>query len=142
MDTWILSPSWIFGSLVRTQKSFTKKFFAKDFIFDKKISRKWSGKWGQVYLTLLPKIKSFLESNPGLSIHPDKIFIKTLFSGVDFLGWVNFPDHQLLRKTTKRRMFKRIKENLNNKTLNSYLGLIKHGNTFKLIKKIFKNNLL
>jgi hypothetical protein len=49
-------------------------------------------------------IKQFLEEKLRLTIHPDKIFIKTIASGVDFLGWVNFPDHRVLRTTTKRRM--------------------------------------
>ena len=81
---------------------------------------------------LIVPIKNFLKTRLKLELHPEKIFIKTLASGVDFLGWVNFPDHRLLRTTTKRRMFKRIKQNSTNETLNSYLGLLKHGNTYKL----------
>ena len=81
---------------------------------------------------LLPKIADFLSEKLKLEIHPDKVFIKTLASGVDFLGWVHFPDFRVLRTTTKRRMFKRIKENTKPETINSYLGLLKHGNTFKL----------
>lgn len=82
-------------------------------------------------------IRQFLKENLSLELHPDKIFIKTLASGVDFLGWVHFPDHRVLRTTTKRRMFKRLKMKRSDETLNSYLGLIKHGNTNKLRKKIF-----
>lgn len=65
-----------------------------------------------------------------LELHPNKVFIKTLASGVDFLGWVNFPDHRVLRTATKRRMLARIKTNPCSEVLNSYLGLTKHGNTF------------
>ena len=86
--------------------------------------------------SLVPEIKSFLNNNLKLLIHPDKIFIKTLFSGVDFLGWVNFPDHRVLRNATKRRIFKRIKTNKTKETLNSYFGLLRHGNTQKLKRKI------
>lgn len=81
---------------------------------------------------LLSKMGDFLEERLKLNLHPDKIFIKTLNSGVDFLGWVHFPDHRVLRTTTKRRMFKRIKENPKTETIDSYLGLLKHGNTNKL----------
>src|SRR3989344_1719012 len=42
---------------------------------------------------LLPKMGDFLEERLKLELHPDKVFIKTLASGVDFLGWVHFPDH-------------------------------------------------
>ena len=81
---------------------------------------------------MLPKMGDFLEENLKLEIHPDKVFIKTLNSGVDFLGWVNFSDHRVLRTTTKKRMFKRIVSSGASETVNSYLGLMKHGNTFKL----------
>ena len=67
-----------------------------------------------------------------LELHPDKILIKTLASGVDFLGWINFTDHKILRTITKRRIFRRVKVNLLPETLNSYLGLLSHGNTYKI----------
>ena len=36
--------------------------------------------------SFLTPIKKFLEERLKLSLHPDKVFIKTLASGVDFLG--------------------------------------------------------
>ncbi|MEK7192042.1 MAG: hypothetical protein AAB646_00810 [Patescibacteria group bacterium] len=81
---------------------------------------------------LLHKIDDFLKNNLKLSLHPDKVFIKTLASGVDYLGWVHFPDHRIVRTATKRRMLKRIKENHKNETLQSYLGLLRHGSTNQL----------
>ncbi len=83
-------------------------------------------------------IKNFLFNKLKLELHPDKVFIKTLASGVDFLGWVHFFDHRVLRTTTKRRMFKRLEESKTSEILNSYLGLIKHGNTLKLRKVILE----
>ena len=77
----------------------------------------------------LHRIRNFLENKLKLSLHPDKVFIKTLSSGVDFLGWVHFPTHRVLRTVTKRRMIKNFKE----ETRASYLGLLKWGNTYKLI---------
>ncbi|HCY18108.1 TPA: hypothetical protein DHT42_02855 [Candidatus Nomurabacteria bacterium] len=85
---------------------------------------------------LLPKINDFLNESLKLSLHPDKVFIKTIASGVDFLGWVHFPKHRVLRTTTKRRMLKKLKDNPKNETLQSYLGLLKHGNAYKLSKII------
>jgi RNA-directed DNA polymerase len=85
---------------------------------------------------LIPHISSFLEQELKLSLHPGKVFIKTLASGADFLGWVHFPHHRVLRKTTGRRMFKRIYNRPTTETFQSYLGLIKHGNTFKLQQKV------
>ena len=89
---------------------------------------------------LLLQIGDFLSENLKLNIHPDKVFIKTLASGVDFLGWVHFSDHRVLRTATKRRMFKRIEASNKPETLNSYLGLLKHGNTRKLQKFILNKN--
>ena len=87
---------------------------------------------------LLPRISSFLETKLKLSLHPDKVFIKTLASGVDFLGWVHFPKHRVLRNATKRRMFKRVDENSKPETLSSYKGMLGHGNAHKLVLRIEK----
>lgn len=84
----------------------------------------------------LPKIQDFLKSRLQLNLHPDKVFVKTLASGIDFLGWVNFPKHRTLRTTTKRRILKNLKNNPSPESLASYRGLLKHGNTHKLQKKI------
>jgi len=83
-------------------------------------------------------IKEFLFLNLKLEIHPQKIFIKTVSSGLDFLGWINFPEHKVLRKSTKRRMICKLKESNKESSLNSYLGLIKHGNACKLKLEILK----
>lgn len=81
---------------------------------------------------LLPKISIFLERGLKLFLHPDKVFIKTIFSGVDFLGWVHFPNHRVLRTSTKKRVIKALSNNPQKSVLASYLGLLKHGNTEKL----------
>ena len=81
-------------------------------------------------------IVHFLNEKLKLSLHPDKVFIKTFASGVDFLGWVHFPDHRILRTTTKRRMLKNLSKNPTKEALASYLGFFKHGNTHK-IKRVF-----
>lgn len=86
---------------------------------------------------ILPYMREFLGQKLKLVMHPDKISIKTIASGVDFLGWVHFPDHRVLRTTTKKRMFKNIKAKDGKKeTVQSYLGLLKHGNARKLANSI------
>jgi retron-type reverse transcriptase len=81
---------------------------------------------------ILAQMRIFLENDLKLNMHPDKIFIKTIFSGVDFLGWVNFPRHRVLRTATKNRMFRNLENNSKKETVQSYLGLLGHGNTYKL----------
>ena len=85
---------------------------------------------------LVPKISDFLDEELKLSLHPNKLFVKTLSSGVDFLGWVHFPDHRILRKSTKRRVLKASYESENINSLISYSGLLNHGNQFLLKNKI------
>jgi retron-type reverse transcriptase len=91
-------------------------------------------KWLEI---ILLQIDEFLWEKLKLKLHPNKIFINTLVSGIDFLGWVHFPDHRVLRATSKRRMLRNIEvKNYENATLQSYLGLLKHGNARKLYKAI------
>ena len=81
-------------------------------------------------------IAIFLSRELKLELHPDKVFIKTLSSGVDFLGWVHFPNHRVLRTVTKRRMVRNISKNRSPETRASYMGMLKHGNTNKLKEMI------
>lgn len=83
-------------------------------------------------------VKVYLREKLKLELHPDKIHIRTLFSGVDFLGWVHFPKHRVLRTSTKRRMMKNLKDNPSEETRASYLGLLKWGNTHKIRQAIAK----
>ena len=85
----------------------------------------------QYLVNLVQDINSFLLNELKLTIHPKKLFLQTINSGVDFLGWVHFLDHRVLRTKTKRRMMNRIKAN-NERSLQSYLGLLSHGNGYNL----------
>lgn len=87
-------------------------------------------------VALIPQLNEFLETNLGLTMHPDKVYIKSFASGVDFLGWVHFLDHRVLRRVSKRRMFTRLRTNCSRERLSSYLGLLSHGNTRKLMARI------
>ena len=57
---------------------------------------------------------------------------------MDFLGWVNFANHRVLRTNTKRRMFRNLRGNQSKETVVSYLGMLSHGNTHKLSKRILE----
>ena len=84
----------------------------------------------------IPRIAEFLEEKLKLRLHPNKVSINTLASGVDFLGWVNFPHHRVLRTATKRRMFKRVTGTPEKAVVASYLGLLSHGNAHKLHTRV------
>ncbi|MCX6794483.1 MAG: reverse transcriptase/maturase family protein [Candidatus Falkowbacteria bacterium] len=86
-------------------------------------------------IALRPKLETFLNERLKLSLHPKKTFFKTLAGGVDFLGWVQFMNHRVLRTTTKHRMLKRIEQNNELATRAAYSALLKHGNAYKLSKR-------
>jgi RNA-directed DNA polymerase len=103
--------------------------YADDFVILSD-DRKWLN-------SILPPISGFLIHELRLTLHPDKVSISTIASGVDFLGWVHFPKHQVLRTTTKRRMFRKIKKSRNlPAVLTSYSGLLRHGCTKKLQERL------
>ena len=83
---------------------------------------------------LIPIIQNFLGSSLKLELHEQKIIIRKLKQGIDFLGYVVLPHYRVLRTKTKRRMLKRI----NRKNLPSYLGLLKHCSGYKLKEEIIR----
>jgi len=102
--------------------------YADDFVF---LSRD-----RQELLDYLPKVAAFISGTLDLSLHPDKVFIKTLASGVDFLGWVHFPHHRIPRQKTKSRILKWVRRSPNAQTVASYVGLLSHGNAHELSEKV------
>lgn len=96
----------------------------------------------KLLVSFIPAIKQFLAERLRLELHAGKIFFKTLASGVDFLGWVNFPQHRVLRQTTRRRMFARLRTHPTDETLQSYLGLLGHGNTLKIRERLLNEGWL
>jgi RNA-directed DNA polymerase len=88
-------------------------------------------------LNIIPRIKEFLSESLKLSLHPDKLHLRTLASGGDFLGWVHFPDHRVLRTASKNRMWRRIAETGGKEeTISSYLGMLRWGNAWKLQEQV------
>ena len=102
--------------------------YADDFVFLSD-ARTW-------LTSVLPCITSFLQEELHLLLHPDKVFLKTVASGVDYLGWVHFSEYCVLRASTRRRMLKRLRFCPTEATLQSYFGLLSHGNTERLRKDV------
>jgi len=102
--------------------------YADDFVF-------FSQDKGELE-NIIPIIKDFLFEKLKMIMHPDKIFIKTLASGADFLGWVHFSYHRVLRTSTKNKMFRRLEETQKEEVVFSYLGMLKWGNGKKIQNKI------
>lgn len=86
--------------------------------------------------SLVMHISGFLRKRLKLELHPNKVYIRTIASGVDFLGWVHFPDHRVLRTTSKRRMLRRAEGGTDKHSVQSYLGMLGHGNAHKLRRRV------
>jgi len=81
---------------------------------------------------LINPIENFLKNRLNLSLHPDKIMIRKYNQGFDFLGYVTLPYYRVLRTKTKQRMFRKV----NQKNIQSYLGILKHCCGYKLERKL------
>lgn len=87
-------------------------------------------------LDCLPKVAAFLSGPLNLSLHPDKVFLKTLSSGVDFLGWIHFSKHRVPRTKTRQRMNRSLERHPSRQSLESYLGLLSRGDTYRLSRRL------
>lgn len=99
-------------------------------------------------LEIKKKIEQFLILNLKIELHPDKVVLRKYHAGVDFLGYVLLPNAIILRTKTKRRMFKKIKKRISQykqdkiseeqlmQTINSYLAVLSHANSFKLRREL------
>lgn len=93
---------------------------------------------------LIKPIAEFLDHKLALNLHPKKIAIRKFNRGIDFLGYLIFPHHRLLRTKTKHRIFAKLRNRTdkfcNNRisrltleqSLQSYLGVISHASSYNL----------
>lgn len=81
---------------------------------------------------LILKINSFLQIRLKLSLHPDKIIIRKASQGIDFLGYIALPHYRLVRTKTKNRILRLASK----KNLPSYLGVLKHADSYKLREEL------
>jgi len=100
---------------------------------------------------LLPVITNFLKNELNLTLHPKKIYLQHYSKGVQFLGTFIKPNRIYIANRTKGNFYAAIQRN--NKTvelhkpdkqqmlhflcsMNSYLGILKHYQTYTLRKKM------
>lgn len=105
--------------------------YADDFVFLSRDRAELEG--------LIPRISAFLGDILALSLHPHKVTISTFASGVDFLGWIHFPDHRILRGSSRRRMLRNLNIGRTEPRMQSYRGMLSHGNAEKLSTAYLQN---
>lgn len=93
---------------------------------------------------LLGPIAEFLDHKLTLSLHPKKITIRRFNRGIDFLGYLIFPNHRLVRTKTRHRIFSKLRSRADEfcngrinrlaleQSLQSYLGALSHANSHNL----------
>jgi hypothetical protein len=102
--------------------------------------------------SIIPVLGEYLQIHLSLDIHPKKIYLQHFSKGVSFLGTVIKPFRIYIRNRTKGNFYRKIQEwnalieeqpNLTKEDLkhflcsiNSYLGIMKNYNTYKLRRKM------
>jgi hypothetical protein len=85
---------------------------------------------------LKEKIRNYLELNLKLELHPKKADIFPLTKGIDFLGYVVFKSHVLLRKSTVKRFLKKMNKVEGKEKINAWLAYAKHADAFGLTRRL------
>ena len=97
---------------------------------------------------IIYQIKNFLTVQLALELHSQKIQIRKFRQGIDFLGYVILPHYLLLRTRAERRIFIKIKKRIKEfktgiisqqtleQSLQSYLGVLSHGNCHQLSEEL------
>lgn len=102
---------------------------------------------------LIPQISNFLDCKLKLSLHPKKVTIRNYYLGIDFLGYVILPYYIIPRTKTRRRIFRKIYQKIQQlnsgetnhlhiqQAMQSYIGYLSHANSYLLIQQL-KNQLM
>lgn len=80
-------------------------------------------------------IRSWLKEHLSLEFHGRKVLLRKWHGGIDFLGYVSFPFHRILRTRTKKRILRK----LNFKNAHSYFAILKHCRGHGVSEKIAKS---
>ena len=85
---------------------------------------------------IFAEIKTFLTDNLNIEIKSNYQIFPVSARGIDFLGYVFYHTHVLLRKTIKKRLAKSFKKPENNYSFAAYWGWCKHCNSINLLNKL------
>ncbi len=93
----------------------------------------------------LVEANHFLKTKLKLNIHPNKIYLRKLKWGIDYVGYVVLPHYNLPRRRTVERIKKKLKSSLAMGdfesvagAMPSYLGYLGHANAYKLQKSLLR----
>jgi retron-type reverse transcriptase len=90
---------------------------------------------------LRAEITTYLQDNLKLTVKGNYQVFPVEKRGVDFVGYVFYHTHTLLRKSIKKNFARMLKKNRNAKSIASYNGWAKHCNSKNLMKKLLNEKL-
>lgn len=85
---------------------------------------------------MLSEIRTYLQENLKLEVKHSYQVFPVKDRGIDFVGYVFFHTHVLLRKGIKQSFARMLKRNKNPQSIASYKGWAKHCNSRNLLKKL------
>ena len=96
-------------------------------------------------LAMIPHVREFLQQTLSLELHMGKLEISEVHRGVEFLGAYILPyrtyisNHSLTRMRQKMEEINRAKPYKITRSVNSYLGIMHHANTYNMKRRILMN---
>ncbi|GHE35080.1 RNA-directed DNA polymerase [Sphingobacterium griseoflavum] len=91
---------------------------------------------------VLWQISGYLQDNLKLDVKGNYQVFPVASRGIDFLGYVHFHKHKLLRKSIKKRFAAKVKRGAKRESISSYMGWLKHANCRNLIKTVLPNEII
>ena len=124
-DDWMRSPgtvnagqSWSYNKPARPGDTITLQARALDKFIKHRLKAKYYLRYADDFSILssnphellgyLVEISSFLEVRLKLHVHPNKVILRKLSQGVDFVGYVALPHYNLPRLKTVKRIFRKV----------------------------------
>lgn len=87
----------------------------------------------------LLRLREYLILRLRLTLHPNKVTLRPFSQGLDWLGYVIYPDHWVLRNSSRQRMWRKVGHKVSEfwqgevsveslvSTISSYQGMARHG---------------
>lgn len=85
---------------------------------------------------LLAEIKEYLHTNLKLTVKSNYQIFAVKARGIDFVGYVHYHTHTLMRKSIKKNFARMLARRPNKASIASYNGWAKHCNSTHLLKKL------
>lgn len=94
-----------------------------------------------VLSNFIPIIRSFLLDSLQLTLHPKKISIRKISTGIDFLGYVVLPHYRVVRTSTRKRIFRKLSASgadAQDASVDSYIGITTHAKGYLIKQRILE----